>query len=281
VSPEVFFVVLGVAVAHAAWNALLRAEPNKNGMLKVMFVTQTVMALAVLPFVALPSLESIPYLTVSAVIGVGAMLLLSHAYRFGDLSQVYPLSRGSSPLIVALVSIALLGEVLTLASMAGIALIALGVISLSVTRNIRSLRNGPLVAIALANGATSAMCNMIDGYGARLSGSTHGYVAMLALVLSVLMVLTTQVMQRGASTPLTARTIWLGAVAGLMSLGAAWAAIWAMTLAPIPLVSALREASIVFATIIGLVFFREALTLQRVLSIALVVFGVVVLRLNG
>jgi len=280
VTLDVFVVVMMAAIGHAVWNALLRAEPDKRGMLRVMFTTQIGAALAILPFVPLPGIEALPYLAASAIIGVGAMLVLSHAYGLGDLSQVYPLSRGSAPLFVAVISTTLLGEQLTWQSFAGIFLIGLGVTSLSLTR-IRGLHNGPLIAVALASGLLTALCNMIDGYGARVSGSTHGYVAMLAFLLSVLMVLTTRFTERGAAAPATARTTWLGILAGLMSLVTAWAVIWAMTHAPIPLVSALRETSIVFATAIGILIFKELPTYGRLLSVALVVLGVAVLRLSA
>jgi len=278
---EVFAVVVMAAIGHAVWNALLRAERNKRRMMRVMFTTQMVAALAILPFVPLPNVESLPYLVASASIGVGAMLLLSHAYGIGDLSQVYPLSRGSAPLFVALISTTLLGEELSWGNFAGIVLIGFGVTSLSLTRGIHSLQNGPLIAVALANGALTALCNLIDGYGARVSGSTHGYVATLAFLLSALMVLTTRITERGAAVPMTARATWLGILAGLMSLTTAWAVIWAMTHAPIPLISALRESSIIFATAIGIFFFREAPTRGRLISIALVVLGVAVLRLGA
>lgn len=277
---DVFVVVMVAAIGHAVWNALLRVEPDKRGMLRVMFTAQIAAALAILPFVPLPGIESLPYLATSAIIGVGAMLVLSYAYGLGDLSQVYPLSRGSAPLFVTAISTALLGEELTWESLAGILLIGLGVTSLSLTR-IRSLQNGPLVAVALASGLLTALCNMIDGYGARVSGSIHGYVATMALLLSVLMVLTTRFTERGAAAPVTARTTWLGILAGLMSLTTAWAIIWAMTHAPIPLVSALRETSIIFATAIGIFIFRERPTFARLLSIVLVVLGVSVLRLSA
>jgi len=278
---DVFVVVMMAAFGHAAWNALLRAEANKRGMLRVMFTTQIAAALAIMPFVPLPNVESIPYLAVSAIIGVGAMLVLSYAYGLGDLSQVYPLSRGSAPLFVAVISMTLLGEEITWESFGGIFLIGLGVTSLSLTRSLHSLQNGPLVAVALASGLLTALCNMIDGYGARVSGSTHGYVAMLAFLLSLLMVVSTRLTERGAAAPLTTRATWLGILAGLMSLVTAWAVIWAMTHAPIPLVSALRETSIVFATAIGIFVFRERPTFARLLSITLVVLGVAVLRLSG
>jgi len=280
-SSEVFVIVLLVAVGHAAWNALLRIEPDKHGMMRVMFATQIAAALAVLPFVTLPDPAALPYLITSAAIGTGAMFLLSHAYKLGDLSQVYPLSRGSAPLIVVLVSTVLLGESITPQALAGIALIALGVISLSFAGNIRSLPNMPLIAVALANGALSALCNLLDGYGARVSGSTIGYVATLGLTLSLMVVFTTQFTSRGKSAAIAARTIWLGALAGLMSLIAAGTAIWAMTRAPIPLVSALRETSIIFAAAIGIFIFREKLTIRRLVSIALVLLGVIALRLDG
>lgn len=278
---DVFGVVILAAVAHASWNALLKAAPDQRGMFKVMFSAQIVVALAILPFVPFPSVASLPYLAASATIGVGAMFLLSYAYRLGDLSQAYPLSRGSAPLFVALISTVVLGVELAPASLAGIVLIGIGVTSLSLRRGMGGWQNGPLIMVALANGMIIALCSLLDGYGARLSGSTHGYVATLALALSSLMVITMRFTRRGTATPLSSHTIRMGLLAGILSLASVWLVIWAMTQVSIPLVSALRESSIVFATAIGIYFFKEIPGALRLLSIAIVLVGMTILRLGG
>src|SRR5229473_3487923 len=130
-SPEVFLMVLGAALVHATWNALVKSDGDRLGLIKVMFSTQFAVSVCLLPFVGVPARESWPYLCASAVLGTGYMLFLNWAYRIGDLSHVYPFARGIAPLIVAIVSVVFLGEPMSHIGEVAVVLIALGVASLA------------------------------------------------------------------------------------------------------------------------------------------------------
>ena len=136
----VFLMVLCAAAVHATWNALVKSDEDRLGLIRVMFLTQFAFSLSLVPFVVLPDRESWPYLCASAVLGAGYMVFLNWAYRVGDLSHVYPFARGIAPLIVAIVSTAFLGEQISEAGKIAVVLIALGIASLASTRGAAGLR---------------------------------------------------------------------------------------------------------------------------------------------
>jgi drug/metabolite transporter (DMT)-like permease len=279
-SADVFVMVLGAALVHATWNALIKIDGDRLALIKVMSATQLVLSLCLLPFVDVPAAESWPYLLASPILNTGYMLFLNRAYQAGDLSLVYPLARGMAPLIVAVVSIGFLGEHLSYASQIAIAFIALGVTSLALTHGAATLRDSRPVLLALATGGFIAGYTIIDGIGARAAGTAHGYMIWISLLTAVLIVGCVQWLQRGRRMRVSRRSRRTGVAAGIMSYGSSWLVIWALTLAPLALVSALRETGIVFAVVIGVVFLNERLNLARLASIAATLVGTAILKLN-
>jgi drug/metabolite transporter (DMT)-like permease len=272
---DVFVMVLGAALVHATWNALVKIDGDRLALIKVMSSTQLVLSLCLLPFVEVPAAESLPYLVASPILNTGYMLLLNRAYQAGDLSLVYPLARGVAPLIVAVVSIGLLE-----ASQFAILLIGLGILSLALTRGVGILRDPRPVLLALGTGGFIAGYTIIDGVGARTAGTAHGYMIWLSLLTAILIVGCVHWLQKGGRTPVSERSRNAGIAAGIMSYGSSWMVIWALTLAPLALVSALRETGIVFAVIIGVVFLKERLNLARLASIATTLVGTTILKLS-
>jgi drug/metabolite transporter (DMT)-like permease len=277
---EIFLLILCAALVHAAWNALVKADPDRLTLWRVILTTQFVVSMLLLPFVPVPALAAWPYLVGSALVNVGYVLFLTQAYRYGDLSHAYPLARGSAPLFVAAVSVLFLGEQLAPVSQLAILLIGLGITSLSLTRGAEGLRDLRMVGYALGTGGFIATYTLLDGYGARVSGSAHGFVVWVSLTGSVAIVAVILLMQRGRAAPASRRTRTAGIVSGLLAYGVAWAVIWAMTVVPVPLVSALRETSIVFAVAIGVVIFKERLNLARLASIATTLAGAALLKFS-
>ena len=172
---DVFAIVLGAALVHATWNALVKADSDRLGSIQVMAVTQLLLSLVLLPFVAQPAVESWPYVLANTVLTTSYTLLLERAYRSGELSLVYPLARGVVPLLVAAVSIGLLGERLDALGQAAVLLIALGVTSLALAHGAGGLRDRRAVLLSLATGAFIATYTIVDGFGARAAGTANGY----------------------------------------------------------------------------------------------------------
>jgi drug/metabolite transporter (DMT)-like permease len=280
VPTDVFLLVLAAAMVHATWNALIKADGDRLALIKVMSLTQFVVSLCLVPFVAAPAIESWPYLAASVALNTGYMLSLNRAYQVGDLSLVYPFARGVAPFIVAIVSIALLGEQLSQTSQIAILLIGLGITSLALTRGAAGLRDLRSALLALVTGAFIAGYTIADGLGARAAGTAHGYMVWLSLFTGLVIVACARSQHHARAMAIGRRSRWAGIVSGLMSYASSWVVIWALTLAPIAMVSALRETGVVFAVIIGVVFLKEPVNLSRLASIATTLLGTTILRLN-
>jgi drug/metabolite transporter (DMT)-like permease len=277
---DVFLMVLAAALVHATWNALVKTDSDRLALIRVLSFTQFALSLCLVPFVPAPAPQSWPYLAASTVLSTGYMLFLNRAYQTADLSLVYPLARGVAPFIVAVVSVGLLGEQLGRASQLAILLIGLGITSLALARGSASLRDWRPMVLALVTGSFIGAYTIVDGLGVRAAGSAHGYMIWLTLASALLIVACTSWLQRGRRARLNPRSRAVGVAAGIMSYGSAWVVMWALSLAPLALVSALRETGIVFAVIIGIVFLKERVNLARLASIALTLIGTALLKLS-
>jgi drug/metabolite transporter (DMT)-like permease len=280
VEPQVFAMVLASAVVHATWNALVKLGDDRLATVAIMSATQIPISLVLLTVFALPAPEAWPYLLGSVALSTAYILFLQRAYRAGDFALVYPLARGLAPLIVAAISVLALGEILAWTAKLAILFVSIGIFSLSLSRGAAGLRDWRPVAWAAATGCFIGCYTVLDGLGARASGDAHGYMAWMSLLTAALTI-ACAIALRGRRAPRpSGRTVRLGALAGVLSYASAWTVIWAMTLAPLPLVSALRETGIVFAAIIGVVALKEKLDLARCASIATTMFGAALLKFS-
>ena len=266
--------LITAAVLHATWNAILRSGADRLWSITVMCATSAVVALPFLFLLALPARASWPCIGLSAALQVSYCLFLVRAYREGELAQVYPIARGTSPLLVTLGAVFVAGERLTPAALAGVALVSLGIMALAFEKTRPSLHS---TLSALATGVFVAAYTLTDGVGARLSGHAQSYTAWLFLVQGAAMPVVFVALRGRLVLPLRAAETWkalAGGVFGLLSYGVV---IWALTLAPMGRVSALRETSILFAVVIGAVFLKEKLTPARVTAALMIAGGAIAL----
>ena len=275
----VFAAVLLAALLHAAWNAVVKGGDDKWLSMAAVVIGHSVPAGLALLFVPAPAPAAWPWLGLSVALHFGYQWFLLSAYRLGDFTRVYLLARGSAPLIVALVSVALLGVSLSGLEVAAVALIAAGILSIALSRAGAAPDRGA-VAAALATGAFIAAYSLCDGTGARLSGSPVGFFACAAIGNSAAFAAFTAWRRSGLlrGLPLRAPTTFL--FGGTASFAAYALVVWAFTQAPIALVTALRETSIVFALLIGAFVLRERIDLARVASTFVTLVGVGLLRLS-
>jgi len=274
--------VLGAGLLHASWNALLKSSPGGDALLDTATVVagSGVCALAVVPFVPVPARAAWPYMAASATIHFGYYITLARAYRVGDLSFAYPLMRGTAPLIVAALGVAFLGELPTLTMSAGILLISLGILSIALVRHESIRRHPPQAAYwAFANASIIAAYTLIDGAGARASGSAAGYVSWLIFLEGLPFLLWVFLRGGRPAVAYVARHASRGIVGGACSLAAYGIVLWAMTRAPVAAVAALRETSVLFAALIGSVWLREGFGLPRLAGAVAVVLGIAALKL--
>ncbi|HWM41028.1 MAG TPA: DMT family transporter [Burkholderiales bacterium] len=275
---EVTLAVLGAALAHAIWNAMIKSSSNVllDTVLIVFFA-----GLVTAPFifvVDVPAPAVWPYIAASMAIHIGYYVALVGAYRAGDLSHGYPIMRGLAPLIVSVCALAWLGEVPTPTVWVGVLLICGGVLSLGFA-GFHWQESRRSLGWALANAGIIAAYTLVDAAGVRTAGKPEVYVVWLftldALPFSLLIFL----MKRKELTSY-ARQFWLrGVVGGVLSAGAYAVVLWAMTRAPVAAVAALRETSVIFAALIGAWLLKEGHIARRVVGAGIVAAGVIALKL--
>ncbi len=275
----VFAAVLLAAFLHAAWNAVVKSGDDKWLSMAAVVIGHAVPAAVALLFVPAPAPESWPWVGLGVALHFGYQWFLLSAYRLGDFTRVYPLARGSAPLIVALVSVAVLGASLNRTEVAAVALIAAGILSIALSRAGSAPDRGA-VAAALVTGCFIASYSLADGVGARASGSPVGFYAWIAIGGAMTFAAFTAWCRPGLATALPRRAPAAFFGGGPASFVAYALVVWAFTQAPIALVAALRETSIVFALLIGAFVLRERIDLARVASTFVTLVGVGLLRLS-
>lgn len=276
----VFAAVLVAAACHAGWNALIKVKLEPFTSAALISIASALLALPVVAFAGLPPFAALPWLLASVVLHFIYFIGLTEAYRSGDLGQVYPIARGAAPLMTAALSAVAVGEVLGPIAWAGIVVLAAGILLLSMRGGKEVSFDRRSVGFALFTALTICGYSVVDGVGARTAGSAHAYVAALFVLDGVVMALFL-LARRGTSVAAEVRQYWRqGLVGGALSLAAYWIAIWAMTKAPIALVAALRETSVLFAALIAVAALGEPLRAARVAAACLIVAGLVLIRLQ-
>jgi phosphonate utilization associated putative membrane protein len=285
------FVVAAVlvgALLHASWNALVKSSGDKPLDIALVHFLGAVAAAPLLLLAGLPPLVAWPYVGASLLIHVAYYVTLNGAYQHGDLGVTYPVMRGSAPLLVALGSAALLDERLSAAAWAGVGAVTAGVLLVGLAHPGQALHRRRALGYALANAAVIACYTFVDGRGVRSSvaagGSAWSYVLLLFVLDGVpypALVLARRSAPARRAIVAYARRRWpLATLGGLASLGSYGIALWAMTRAPVASVSALRETSVLFAAVLSVVVLKERFGPQRLAGAAVIVGGVVALRLG-
>jgi drug/metabolite transporter (DMT)-like permease len=277
----VFLAVLFAALCHAGWNALIKVGLEPLGTTTLIAIGSAVVGIVVLPFVGMPDASAWPWVVVSAVIHLGYFAALIESYRTGDLGHVYPIARGAAPLMTAAASLVFVGEQLSVGSWIGIAALAAGVLLLS-ARGGRELTHIDRRAVGFAFMTALTICaySVVDGVGARASHNPQSYVLWL-LIGNALLLVPYALWRDRAGVAAAIGRFWLRGLAGgglqTLSYGIA---LWAMTLAPIAIVATLRETSVLFGAVIAVVVLKEPLRLARIGAALLILFGLVLLRLQ-
>jgi drug/metabolite transporter (DMT)-like permease len=275
---EVTLAVLGAALAHAIWNAMIKSSRDiLLDMTLVVFFAGLVTA----PFmlvVEVPVAAAWPYIIASMVLHLGYYVALVGAYRAGDLSHGYPIMRGFAPLIVSVCALAWLGEAPTTTVWIGVLLICGGVLSLGFA-GFRWQDSRVSLAWALTNACIIASYTLVDAAGVRAAGKPEVYVVWLFTLDALPFSLAIMWLKRETLVPY-ARQFWLrGVVGGALSAGAYGVVLWAMARAPVAAVAALRETSVIFAALIGAWLLKEGHIARRIAGAATVAAGVIALKI--
>jgi drug/metabolite transporter (DMT)-like permease len=275
--PLVAAAVLAASLLHAAWHALVKSSGDQVVALAGMNLVSGAVALALIPLTS--PLPRVAYAVIagSVLLHVGYKLALARLYLRADLGQAYPLARGLTPVMAALLAFIALGELSAPLALAGICLVCAGIASLAFER--RGITPG-VVGAAAAAGVAVAAYSVVDAYGIRLSGDWFSFTVWLVLLDSAAFVSYT-LATRGAGATRAWKNGWGRVlVSGCLGVGAFGVFMWALGRAPVGPVTALRETSVLFAAMIGALILRERTTWKRYAAAVAVMVGVGVIALG-
>jgi drug/metabolite transporter (DMT)-like permease len=277
----IFLAVLFAAACHASWNALIKVGLDPLSTTTLISIGSGVVALVFVPLVGVPAWAAWPWLIASVIIHLIYFASLIESYRTGDLGQVYPIARGSAPLMTATVTTIFVGEKLSLVGWAGILALVAGVLFLSARggRNLAEI-DRRAIGFALFTALTICAYSVVDGVGARLSTNPNAYSLWLFVGIAVVM-LPYALYRDGTDVIPAMQSFWQrGLIGGALQLLSYGIAIWAMTVAPIAIVATLRETSVLFGAVIAVVVLKEPLRAVRVVAACLIVGGLILIRLQ-
>ena len=277
-SISIVVIILSAALLHAVWNAIVKAAIDRTTTLGLVALGHVLPGLVMVILLPLPSAQSFFFIALSTLVHFGYFYFLGRAYHHGDLSVVYPIARGIVPVLVSLWAFLFLGEVLPLLVWVGIGLI----ISAILLSNWKALRAGvglPALLLSLCAGLCISVYSLVDGVGVRVSGSTLSYWAWGAF-LHLFIAAFCGWRKRETLAQLKLQTWTIGILGGMVSMTAYGMVLYAKNFAPLGAVSALRETSVIFATLIGLWVLKEGNWKRRLGAAALMGIGIAVIGLN-
>ncbi|WP_405616945.1 EamA family transporter [Streptomyces sp. NBC_01508] len=275
-TPVVAAAVLLAAVTHATWNAIAHTIKDQLVAFTLIAGGGTVIGAVLVCFAPFPAAGAWPYLIVSALVHVGYQALLMRSFSLGDFGQMYPIARGTAPLLVTVLAAVFVGESLDRWQATGVAVASAGLVCVALwgMRGAETKPQWPALLAALATGVSIAAYTVVDGVGVRESGSPLGYIGWLMILQGALIPAYALYARRGlllAQLRLHARLGLLGAV---LSVGAYSLVLWAQTRAALAPIAALRESSIIVGAVIGAVFFKERFGTPRIAAAGLMVIGI-------
>lgn len=271
--------VLTAAVLHAIWNGLAHRIPDKMVGFALINLTYTAVGLVLALLNPLPAAGAWPYLLASVAVQATSTVLLLRAYELGDFGQMYPIARGSAPLLVAVLSVTVLGQHLGGGELAGVLVICCGLIGLAFAAGIPGRAQLPALGAALGTGVMIAGYTVLDGSGVRQAQTAGGYVAWLFVLQGPVVALIARLRRGPGLLSGVGPLIPVGVLGGVLSLTAYGLVVWAQSRGNLASIAALRETSIVIAALIATVVFRERLGRLRTTAAATVLAGIAVLEL--
>ena len=275
---NIFLAIILAAFLHAVWNAMVKNEDNKYLAVTAIVLGHVPVSVLIILLTPIPSVESIPFIILSALLHIGYEWYLLSAYRFGDLTKVYPIARGTAPILITIVSLIFLGVALSNFEILGIIIISLGILSLSL-QGAKGIKNRSAVIYALVTGFFIMGYSITDGYGARVSNSFLSYMGWSFILNATIFPI---ILKINNKSEIITKTFKEGKkiffIGGTLSYIVYGIVIWGFTQAPIALITALRETSIIFALLIGTFFLKEKFTFLKVIATFIIFFGVALLK---
>lgn len=275
---EAAALVLLAAFLHAAWNALVKAGRDRLVVLTIANGTGVLVSLSIAPFVPLPLPGSWLFILASVALHTGYYFFLIRAYRVGDLSHVYPLARGLSPILVAILAAVFANEIPSPWGMVGVMLACAGITSLAFDAGPPWRGDRRPLAYAAGTAVFIATYTLADGMGVRRAGEALSYIVWLMILDGIPIICFTVYVRRHDLASAVTSNWRAGCTSGLLQFGAYALVIWAMSLGAMASVSALRETSVIFAALIGALVLKERVGALRITAAILVALGIVLMR---
>ncbi|MFU0922751.1 EamA family transporter [Kluyvera sichuanensis] len=274
---SVFCILLFAALLHASWNAIVKAGNDKLYSAIGVTGSAALIALLLLPFAPAPSAASVPFMVASTVLQVIYTVLVAKTYQISDMSQTYPLMRGTAPLLVAIISVLFLGDHLSTLAWGGIAVICTAILAMALNNRSSSQRG---VVLALMNAVVIAGYTLIDGTGVRLSETALGYTLWSFFLNGSSLLCWAMIARRREASRYLIQHWKKGVLGGMGTMGSYGLALWAMTQAPLAVVAALRESSILFGALIAWLLLKERVAGLRLVAAGGIAAGAILLRLS-
>jgi drug/metabolite transporter (DMT)-like permease len=278
-SITVFFAVLLAAFLHASWNVLVKSKLDRFSAVFLLQAVLGVFGLGLMASFGLPPREAWIYAFASGVIHTFYLIFLARAYEAGDFALAYPIARGSAPMFTLVGSLLFASDVISFGELLALLVVIAGLICLALGPNTNIATHRSAVIYALLTALMISCYTLLDGLGARASGNPSQY-AGLAFFVFGLFITITAIAVRGPRILAEVAPHWKSGVGGgTVSAVAYWIIIWCMSQAPIAMVAALRETSVLFGLAMSAYFLKERLTPWRIAGGALIVAGAALLRL--
>ncbi len=270
---EVALAVLLAAGLHAGWNALIKIRGERLIVMAVVTCFGSIFSLLFIPFVDIPHPDSLPFLGAAILLHTAYHLFLPTAYNYGDLGQVYPIARGSAPLLVTIGALVFAGEHLTFMAVLGVIFLTSGVMALTFERGKRFWHKPKAVLYALITGVLIASYTVVGGLGVRQAGTSIGFAVWLTAANGSLTFALVYIWKGRKAIRVAKENCVTGLFGGVMQVLAYWIIVWALAFAPMATVSALRETSVLFAAVISTFILREGFGVWRFISAGLISLG--------
>ncbi len=267
---------LAAAILHAAWNAGVKAGKDRIRESTFLFMAAGIVGAVIIPFVPLPHAPAFAWMSATLLLHIPYLLFLARAYDTGEMGHVYTIARGLPPMLVALGGVFVAGEMMGAIAMLGIASVTLGVLAVGLTRNAHPHAS----RYALATAVVIAAYSLIDGMGVRASGTALGYGAWFFALNGLMMPFLLYARRGRRGFALDRGLIRRACLGGPASFAAYALVLWAMSVAPIAGVIALRETSVVFAALIAAALLGEKLDTRRIAGVLLVAAGASLIKLG-
>tara|TARA_Y100000590_G_C15726933_1_gene1015578 strand:- start:292 stop:1134 length:843 start_codon:yes stop_codon:yes gene_type:complete len=271
---SIFIIILFAALCHAAWSSIVKSK-NSLGIMALTSIIEIIFFTPLVFYVPFPPLEIWYFIIASVILHGFYRLSVVYSYKFGDLSFVYPISRGSSSLIIAILTIFFLNEKISLIGLIAIIIVCIGIFFVSYKKSFNF--NLPAFLLALSTALLIAIYTLVDGYGIRLSNNEYSYLYWMLLLNGIPILIFSIYSDDISLKEFNLKFIGWGMLAGILAILSYGIVVWSMQYLTIAYVSSIRESSIIFATLIGLLILKEKQAKNRLIPALIIVVGISIL----